>query len=156
MLCADHGVLRESQLWGRSSRPLGGVSCSRPLPGPMCCDPPTPQPRFSLSRVRRSYLEGSLLASGALMGADELARYFPDRNMALFVATWNMQGQKVSGLPTPTQDGTGFPPVLAGAPPASLSPGGASCPSHPLAHLSTAWWGINASFCRHTVSIFLE
>lgn len=47
---------------------------------------------FSLCR---SYLEGSLLASGALLGADELARYFPDRNMALFVATWNMQGQKV-------------------------------------------------------------
>lgn len=42
----------------------------------------------------RSYLEGSLLASGALMGADELARYFPDRSVALFVATWNMQGQK--------------------------------------------------------------
>lgn len=46
----------------------------------------------------RSYLEGSLLASGALLGADELARYFPDRNMALFVATWNMQGQKVRGV----------------------------------------------------------
>lgn len=46
----------------------------------------------------RSYLQGSLLASGALMGADELARYFPDRNLALYVATWNMQGQKVSGL----------------------------------------------------------
>lgn len=44
------------------------------------------------------------------MGADELARYFPDRNVALFVATWNMQGQKVSGLSTPTQDGAGFPP----------------------------------------------
>ncbi|KAK1333980.1 hypothetical protein QTO34_004978 [Cnephaeus nilssonii] len=42
----------------------------------------------------RSYLEGSLLASGALMGAEELARYFPDRTVALFVATWNMQGQK--------------------------------------------------------------
>ncbi|XP_073077728.1 phosphatidylinositol polyphosphate 5-phosphatase type IV isoform X3 [Manis javanica] len=47
----------------------------------------------------RSYLEGSLLASGALMGAEELARYFPDRNMALFVATWNMQGQKVALRP---------------------------------------------------------
>lgn len=46
----------------------------------------------------RSYLEGSLLASGALLGAEELARYFPDRNMALFVATWNMQGQKVRGV----------------------------------------------------------
>ncbi|XP_004388745.1 phosphatidylinositol polyphosphate 5-phosphatase type IV [Trichechus manatus latirostris] len=42
----------------------------------------------------RSYLEGSLLASGALLGADELARYFPDRSVAVFVATWNMQGQK--------------------------------------------------------------
>ncbi|KAM6170136.1 phosphatidylinositol polyphosphate 5-phosphatase type IV [Rhynchocyon petersi] len=42
----------------------------------------------------RSYLEGSLLASGALLGADELARYFPDRKVAVFVATWNMQGQK--------------------------------------------------------------
>ncbi|XP_003473177.1 phosphatidylinositol polyphosphate 5-phosphatase type IV isoform X3 [Cavia porcellus] len=42
----------------------------------------------------RSYLEGSLLASGALLGAEELAQYFPDRSMALFVATWNMQGQK--------------------------------------------------------------
>lgn len=31
------------------------------------------------------------------MGAEELARYFPDRNLALYVATWNMQGQKVSG-----------------------------------------------------------
>uniref|UniRef100_A0A250Y3V1 Phosphatidylinositol polyphosphate 5-phosphatase type IV n=1 Tax=Castor canadensis TaxID=51338 RepID=A0A250Y3V1_CASCN len=42
----------------------------------------------------RSYMEGSLLASGALLGAEELARYFPDRNVVLFVATWNMQGQK--------------------------------------------------------------
>ncbi|NXX94682.1 INP5E phosphatase, partial [Centropus bengalensis] len=42
----------------------------------------------------RSYLEGSLLASGALLGAEELSRYFPDRNVGLFVATWNMQGQK--------------------------------------------------------------
>ncbi|XP_004714571.1 phosphatidylinositol polyphosphate 5-phosphatase type IV isoform X1 [Echinops telfairi] len=42
----------------------------------------------------RSYLEGSLLASGALLGAEELARYFPDRSAAIFVATWNMQGQK--------------------------------------------------------------
>ncbi|NWV14466.1 INP5E phosphatase, partial [Ptilonorhynchus violaceus] len=42
----------------------------------------------------RSYLEGSLLASGALLGAEELSRYFPDRNIGIFVATWNMQGQK--------------------------------------------------------------
>ncbi|KFV76157.1 72 kDa inositol polyphosphate 5-phosphatase, partial [Struthio camelus australis] len=42
----------------------------------------------------RSYLEGSLLANGALLGAEELSRYFPDRNIGIFVATWNMQGQK--------------------------------------------------------------
>ncbi|NXO03557.1 INP5E phosphatase, partial [Rhinopomastus cyanomelas] len=42
----------------------------------------------------RSYLGGSLLASGALLGAEELSRYFPDRNIGIFVATWNMQGQK--------------------------------------------------------------
>ncbi|NXE04447.1 INP5E phosphatase, partial [Lophotis ruficrista] len=42
----------------------------------------------------RSYLEGSLLANGALLGAEELSRYFPDRTIGIFVATWNMQGQK--------------------------------------------------------------
>ncbi|KAG9470643.1 hypothetical protein GDO78_017107 [Eleutherodactylus coqui] len=42
----------------------------------------------------RSYLEGSLLASGALLGADELHRYFPDRQLRVFIATWNMQGRK--------------------------------------------------------------
>ncbi|XP_061459685.1 phosphatidylinositol polyphosphate 5-phosphatase type IV [Rhineura floridana] len=42
----------------------------------------------------RSYLEGSLLASGALLGAEELNRYFPDRSIGIFIATWNMQGQK--------------------------------------------------------------
>ncbi|XP_068105224.1 phosphatidylinositol polyphosphate 5-phosphatase type IV [Hyperolius riggenbachi] len=42
----------------------------------------------------RSYLEGSLLASGALLGAEELDRYFPDRRMGVYIATWNMQGRK--------------------------------------------------------------
>lgn len=84
-------VLRPLQLWEGAPGP-GGVFCSQPLPGSICCNP-----RLSLARLRRSYLEGSLLATGALMGADELARYFPDRSVALFVATWNMQGQKVSG-----------------------------------------------------------
>lgn len=46
-------------------------------------------------------MEGSLLASGALLGAEELSRYFPDRNIGIFVATWNMQGQKVCGHKTP-------------------------------------------------------
>lgn len=42
----------------------------------------------------RSYLEGSLLASGALLGADELDRYFPERLLRVYIATWNMQGRK--------------------------------------------------------------
>lgn len=41
------------------------------------------------------------------MGAEELARYFPDRTLALFVATWNMQGQKVSGRPRVSGCGRG-------------------------------------------------
>ena len=93
-LCSPHPpprVLRPLQLWEGAPGP-GGVFCSQPLPGSICCNP-----RLSLARLRRSYLDGSLLATVALMGADELARYFPDRSVALFVATWNMQGQKVSG-----------------------------------------------------------
>lgn len=43
----------------------------------------------------RSFLEGSLLGSGALLGADELDRYFPERRVGIYVATWNMQGEKV-------------------------------------------------------------
>lgn len=46
----------------------------------------------------RSYLEGSLLASGALLGAEELDRYFPDRRVGIFIATWNMQGRKVISI----------------------------------------------------------
>ncbi|KAK2911653.1 hypothetical protein QQF64_027466 [Cirrhinus molitorella] len=45
----------------------------------------------------RSFLEGSVLGNGALLGAEELDRYFPERRLGIFVATWNMQGEK--GLP---------------------------------------------------------
>ncbi|XP_076007094.1 phosphatidylinositol polyphosphate 5-phosphatase type IV [Genypterus blacodes] len=45
----------------------------------------------------RSFLEGSVLGSGALLGAEELDRCFPDRRVGVYVATWNMQGEK--GLP---------------------------------------------------------
>ncbi|KAG8535593.1 hypothetical protein GDO81_028200, partial [Engystomops pustulosus] len=50
----------------------------------------------------RSYLEGSLLASGALLGAEELDRYFPERLLRVFIATWNMQGRKVRLVPPGT------------------------------------------------------
>ncbi|XP_026068011.1 phosphatidylinositol polyphosphate 5-phosphatase type IV [Carassius auratus] len=45
----------------------------------------------------RSFLEGSVLGNGALLGAEELDRYFPERRLGLYVATWNMHGEK--GLP---------------------------------------------------------
>uniref|UniRef100_A0A8C2FQP0 Phosphatidylinositol polyphosphate 5-phosphatase type IV n=1 Tax=Cyprinus carpio TaxID=7962 RepID=A0A8C2FQP0_CYPCA len=45
----------------------------------------------------RSFLEGSVLGNGALLGAEELDRYFPERRLGVYVATWNMQGEK--GLP---------------------------------------------------------
>lgn len=105
--------------------------CSRPVPGFVPSDP-------DFIPRHRSYLEGSLLASGALMGADELARYFPDRSVALFVATWNMQGQKVRGPPSGRGRGScqSFPgpPSSVHSPPGptrSLGPPEASCRTPP-------------------------
>ncbi|XP_057580058.1 phosphatidylinositol polyphosphate 5-phosphatase type IV isoform X4 [Hippopotamus amphibius kiboko] len=99
---SDHVDYR-LRLQARLFRAHSSLGPGRP-PSPLACDDcslHSARSTFSLlapiraKDVRsRSYLEGSLLASGALMGADELARYFPDRNLGLFVATWNMQGQK--------------------------------------------------------------
>ncbi|KAF7663451.1 hypothetical protein LDENG_00210500 [Lucifuga dentata] len=50
----------------------------------------------------RSFLEGSVLGSGALLGAKELDRFFPDRRVGIYVTTWNMQGEK--GLPSNLDD----------------------------------------------------
>lgn len=38
-----------------------------------------------------------MLGSGALLGAEELDRYFPDRRVGIYVTTWNMQGERVRG-----------------------------------------------------------
>lgn len=38
-----------------------------------------------------------MLGSGALLGAEELDRYFPNRRVGIYVTTWNMQGEKVGG-----------------------------------------------------------
>ncbi|XP_038601832.1 phosphatidylinositol polyphosphate 5-phosphatase type IV [Tachyglossus aculeatus] len=97
--CADYRHQARKKLVRTNS----ALSDSR-LSGSMVCDDGSTasmKSTFSLltpirsKDVRsRSYLEGSLLANGALLGAEELVRYFPDRNIGLFVATWNMQGQK--------------------------------------------------------------
>ncbi|KAL2079643.1 hypothetical protein ACEWY4_025387 [Coilia grayii] len=50
----------------------------------------------------RSFLEGSVLGHGALLGAEELERYFPQRQVGIYIATWNMQGEK--GLPNNLDD----------------------------------------------------
>ncbi|RVE67799.1 hypothetical protein OJAV_G00085310 [Oryzias javanicus] len=42
----------------------------------------------------RSFLEGSVLGSSALLGAEELDRYFPNRTLGIYVVTWNMQGER--------------------------------------------------------------
>ncbi|XP_061788690.1 phosphatidylinositol polyphosphate 5-phosphatase type IV isoform X1 [Nerophis lumbriciformis] len=55
----------------------------------------------------RSFLEGGGLGSGALLGVEELTRYFPDRRLGLYIVTWNMQGEKVRGGP-----GKGLPSNL--------------------------------------------
>lgn len=40
----------------------------------------------------RNYLYGRL-ASHSLLGAAELEHVFPDREVTIFVGTWNMNGQ---------------------------------------------------------------
>ncbi|KAG9261795.1 72 kDa inositol polyphosphate 5-phosphatase [Astyanax mexicanus] len=50
----------------------------------------------------RSFLEGSVLGNGALLGPEELDRYFPDRHVGIYIATWNMQGEK--GFPNNLDD----------------------------------------------------
>ncbi|XP_039220110.1 phosphatidylinositol polyphosphate 5-phosphatase type IV isoform X2 [Crotalus tigris] len=85
---------RASSSWSDTQLQSRGMACEH-------CLTASAKSTFSLlapirvTDVRnRSYLEGSLLASGALLGAEELNRYFPDRSVGIFVATWNMQGQK--------------------------------------------------------------
>ncbi|KAK8781515.1 hypothetical protein V5799_017143 [Amblyomma americanum] len=50
-------------------------------------------PKISTKDARlRSYLVGNVSGKGSLLGEEELNRYFPDRKVNIFVATWNMNG----------------------------------------------------------------
>lgn len=101
--CVDYKESCNSRL----GRPGSSLSDTR-LQGSMVCDSCSTDSMKSSSNplnpirskdVRsRSYLEGSLLANGALLGADELDRCFPHRRIGIFVATWNMQGNKIIQL----------------------------------------------------------
>ncbi|KAM4616585.1 phosphatidylinositol polyphosphate 5-phosphatase type IV [Polymixia lowei] len=106
--CVDYGVLARG---GAGERLHRNLSDSRLLEN-MVSDSTSVSSMKStfsvLNPIRpkdvrnRSFLEGSVLGNGALLGAEELDRYFPDRRMGVFIATWNMQGEK--GLPTNLDD----------------------------------------------------
>ncbi|XP_028043992.1 inositol polyphosphate 5-phosphatase E-like isoform X2 [Bombyx mandarina] len=72
-LSADHLISTESKPLFRSSSPESDRSSS-------------------LDRKRRNYLYGRL-ASHSLLGAAELEHVFPDREVKIFVGSWNMNGQ---------------------------------------------------------------
>ncbi|XP_075973430.1 inositol-3-phosphate synthase isoform X2 [Anticarsia gemmatalis] len=72
-LSADHLISNESRPLYRASSPESDRSSS-------------------LDRKRRNYLYGRL-ASHSLLGAAELEHVFPDREVKIFVGTWNMNGQ---------------------------------------------------------------
>lgn len=56
-------------------------------------DQPSILPKISTKDARlRSYLVGNVSGKGSLLGEEELNRYFPDRKVNVFVATWNMNG----------------------------------------------------------------
>lgn len=107
--CMDYGLLARV---GRGERLHRNLSDSRLLDSNMVSDSTSVNSMRStfsvLNPIRprdvrnRSFLEGSLLGNGALLGAEELDRYFPDRRVGIYIATWNMQGEK--GLPKNLDD----------------------------------------------------
>ncbi|KAL3244526.1 hypothetical protein MRX96_002285 [Rhipicephalus microplus] len=56
-------------------------------------DEPSILPKISTKDARlRRYLVGNISGKGSLLGEEELNRYFSDRKVNVFVATWNMNG----------------------------------------------------------------
>ncbi|XP_075707322.1 phosphatidylinositol polyphosphate 5-phosphatase type IV-like [Rhinoderma darwinii] len=54
----------------------------------------TKKSAFSLlTRLRSKNIRKRNFGSSAVIGARELDRYFPDRRLRLYVATWNMEGK---------------------------------------------------------------
>eukprot|EP00061_Rhincodon_typus_P014893 g42260.t1 len=91
------GSLYGADLSGSPMQCLQGksvVTPQRPLPSSSSSSSSSLRECDTKDLRKRSYLEGSLLASGALLGASELDRYFPDRRVRVFITTWNMQGEK--------------------------------------------------------------
>ncbi|CAB1435424.1 unnamed protein product [Pleuronectes platessa] len=106
--CLDYAVLAREKLGERLHRNLSDSRLLENM-GSDSASVNSMRSTYSvLSPIRpqdvrnRSFLEGSVLGSGALLGAEELDRYFPDRRLGVFIATWNMQGEK--GLPLNLDD----------------------------------------------------
>ena len=99
---------------GKESTPFGSTPPGVPVPTPprrnsaqlrsrsmmnvaemavACAADVVGKPVLNVNQARsRSYLLGSC-GPTSLLGAEELERYFPDRNIRVFVGTWNMNGQ---------------------------------------------------------------
>uniref|UniRef100_A0AAQ4S3I7 Phosphatidylinositol polyphosphate 5-phosphatase type IV n=1 Tax=Gasterosteus aculeatus aculeatus TaxID=481459 RepID=A0AAQ4S3I7_GASAC len=106
--CVDYGALAGEKLGERLHRNLSDSRLLENM-GSDSASVNSMRSTYSvLSPIRpqdvrnRSFLEGSVLGSGALLGAEELDRHFPDRRAGIYVATWNMQGEK--GLPANLDD----------------------------------------------------
>ncbi|XP_029019297.1 phosphatidylinositol polyphosphate 5-phosphatase type IV isoform X2 [Betta splendens] len=98
--CLDYGLPKRESLGKRLHRNLSDSRLLESM-GSDSASVTSLRSNYSvLSPIRhqdvrnRSFLEGSLLGSGALLGADELDRYFPERRVGVYIATWNMQGEK--------------------------------------------------------------
>ncbi|XP_019954758.2 phosphatidylinositol polyphosphate 5-phosphatase type IV [Paralichthys olivaceus] len=106
--CLDYAVLAREKLGERLHRNLSDSRLLENM-GSDSASVNSMRSTYSvLSPIRpqdvrnRSFLEGSVLGSGALLGAEELDRYFPERRVGVYVATWNMQGER--GLPVNLDD----------------------------------------------------
>lgn len=106
--CLDYAVLARERLGERLHRNLSDSRLLENM-GSDSASVNSMRSTYSvLSPIRpqdvrnRSFLEGSVLGSGALLGAEELDRYFPDRRVGIYITTWNMQGEK--GLPANLDD----------------------------------------------------
>ncbi|KAM9393039.1 phosphatidylinositol polyphosphate 5-phosphatase type IV [Pholidichthys leucotaenia] len=106
--CADYAVLVREKLGERLHRNLSDSRLLENMGSDSASINSMRSTYSVLSPIRpqdvrnRSFLEGSVLGSGALLGAEELDRHFPDRKVGIYITTWNMQGEK--GIPTNLDD----------------------------------------------------
>ncbi|MGH0122822.1 UNVERIFIED_CONTAM: hypothetical protein FKN15_008252 [Acipenser sinensis] len=97
--CMDYGVIPKS-VFGRQHSNLTDGRLLDSMVSDTCSTNSMKSSLSVLNPIRskdvrnRSFLEGSLLGHGALLGAEELDQCFPERSIGIYIATWNMQGKK--------------------------------------------------------------